>query len=72
MNENIKKITNLSPLKKINLNSLVKNIEKDKKHSRQYYRFILTKGVGEMMIYQISKKTNLKKILKEYFRNNAS
>lgn len=72
MNENIKKITNLSPLKKINLNSLVKNIEKDKKHSRQYYRFILTKGIGEMMIYQISKKTNLKKILKEYFRNNAS
>ena len=69
MVNDIKKITNLDPLKKINLNSFIQNIEKDKKHSNKYFKFILTKGVGNMIVYQISKKKNIKKILKEYFKN---
>lgn len=72
MNENIKKITDLSPLKKINLKYLIKNLEKDKKHTRKNFRFILTKGIGEMMVYQIPRKTNIKKMLEEYFRNYAA
>ena len=72
MNENIKKITNLSPLKRINLKSLIQNLEKDKKHTKKDFRFILTKGVGEMIVYKISRKKNIKKILEEYFRNYAA
>ena len=72
MNKNIKKITSLISLKKINLNNLIKNINKDKKHNKKNFRFILTRGVGKMMVYELSKKTNIKKILKEYFENYAS
>ena len=72
MNDDIKKITDLSPLKKINLNLFIKNLDKDKKHSKKNYRFILTRGIGQMMVYQISKKTNIKKILEEFFENYAS
>ncbi len=72
MNKNIKKITSLISLKKINLDNLIKNINKDKKHNKKNFRFILTRGVGKMMVYELSKKTNIKKILKEYFENYAS
>ena len=72
MNKNIKKITSLISLKKINLNNLIKNINKDKKHNKKNFRFILTRGVGQMMVYELSKKTNIKKILEEYFENYAS
>lgn len=72
MNNDIKKITDLSPLKKINLNLFIKNLDKDKKHSKKNYRFILTRGIGQMTVYQISKKTNIKKILEEFFGNYAS
>tara|TARA_Y200000002_G_scaffold381137_1_gene394332 strand:+ start:219 stop:1256 length:1038 start_codon:yes stop_codon:yes gene_type:complete len=72
MNKNIKKITSLISLKKINLDNLIKNINKDKKHNKKNFRFILTRGVGQMMVYELSKKTNIKKILEEYFENYAS
>ena len=45
MNEKIKKITNLSPLKKLNLTKFIQNLEKDKKHNKKNYRFILTKDI---------------------------
>ncbi len=69
MSENIKKITNLSPLKKLNLTKFIQNLEKDKKHNKKNYRFILTKDIGEMLVYEISKKMNIKKILQRYFNN---
>ena len=69
MNENMKKITNLSPLKKLNLTKFIQNLEKDKKHNKKNYRFILTKDIGEMLVYEISKKMNIKKILQRYFNN---
>ena len=72
MTKNIKKITTKSPLKNVDINLLEKNVEKDKKHNQKNFRFILTKGVGEMLIYQISKKRNIKKVFEEYFKNYAS
>ena len=69
MNENMKKITNLSPLKKLNLTKFIQNLEKDKKHNKKNYRFILTKDIGKMLVYEISKKMNIKKILQRYFNN---
>ena len=62
----MKKITNLSPLKKLNLTKFIQNLEKDKKHNKKNYRFILTtKDIGKMLVYEISKneyKKNLTKI----------
>ena len=72
MNKNIQRITKLSPLKKINLANFIKNLEKDKKNSKKNFKFILTRGVGAMIVYQISRKTNIKKILEEYFITHAS
>ena len=72
MNKNIQRITKLSPLKKINLANFIKNLEKDKKNSKKNFKFILTRGVGVMLVYQISRKTNIKKILEEYFIAHAS
>ena len=72
MNKNIQRITKLSPLKKINLANFIKNLEKDKKHNQKNFKFILTRGVGAMKVYQISRKTNIKKILEEYFIIHAS
>ena len=72
MNKNIQRITKLSPLKKINLTNFIKNLEKDKKNSKKNFKFILTRGVGAMIVYQISRKTNIKKILEEYFIAHAS
>ena len=65
MNENMKKITNLSPLKKLNLTKFIQNLEKDKKHNKKNYRFILTKDIGKMLVYEISKKMNIKKSYKD-------
>jgi 3-dehydroquinate synthase len=72
MTQNIKKITKLAPISKLNLLNFVKNIEKDKKHNNKNFRFILTKGVGEMMVYQLPKTVDIKKMLEEYFNNYAN
>lgn len=72
MRRDIVKISSFYRLKKINIDKFIKNFSKDKKHSNNYYKVILTSGVGKMFIFKMPKNKSFKIILKKYFDRHVN
>ena len=72
MRRDIVKISSFYRLKKINIDKFIKNFSKDKKHSNNYYKVILTSGVGKMFIFKMPKNKSFKIILKKYFDSHVN
>ena len=62
----IKKIVNLSELKRINPSYFLETIKKDKKNKKNEIRLILTKGIGKMFIKSINKDLKFISLFKKY------
>lgn len=62
----IGKIVNLSEINKLNIGQLLDALKKDKKNIGNDFRFILTKGIGKMIVKRMSNHKNVKKYLKDY------
>jgi len=68
----MKKIVNLSELKKLNVRHFLKTIKKDKKNKKNQIRLILTKGYGKMFIKSIRNDLLFVSFLKKYFNYVAN
>ena len=68
----MRKIVNLSELKKLNVRHFLKTIKKDKKNKKNQIRLILTKGYGKMFIKSIRNDLLFVSFLKKYFNYVAN
>jgi 3-dehydroquinate synthase len=62
----LKKIVNLKEISNMNCNKFVKILKQDKKNSKYNFKLILSKGIGKMLIKEISTKQTVTKLIKQY------
>ena len=64
----LKKIVKLKEITNMNINEFVKILKQDKKNSKNNFKFILSKGVGRMVIKEIKEKQTVTKLVKQYLK----
>ncbi len=60
------KIVDLKKIKKINLNSFMETLKKDKKNKNNQIRVVLTKGYGKMFLKSFKENFSIISFLREY------